>query len=223
VSFSGAGLSAGSGIATFRDPVDGLWARYDPMKLASREGFSSDPDLVLAWYRERRRIASAARPNPAHLALAAWRNAGHITQNVDDLLERAGAIGVVHLHGRLAFDRCDRFCGFREPAGHEEPTGPRSCPRCGAPLRPDVVWFGEGLDPAEWTRAVEMCEASDVMLVVGTSGAVRPAVTLVYAARARGASIILVDRGGSEVSEIADLTLTGEATELVPLVLEPGP
>ena len=222
VSFSGAGLSAESGIATFRDPLDGLWARHDPMRLASRRGFAADPGLVLAWYAERRRAAAAARPNPGHRALAAWEGATHVTQNVDDLLERAGALDVVHLHGLLGFDRCDGAYGYRVGADPADPPVLRPCPRCGSPLRPDVVWFGESLDPGAWDRAAAACKRADLLVVVGTSGVVHPAASLVYAARAGGAVIVVVDPDANELGDLADLVLTEKAGVVLPELLAPA-
>lgn len=151
--FSGAGLSAESGIATFRGHADDtLWSRYDPMELASPEGFAADPERVIAWYNWRRGKLAAARPNPAHVALAAHPELVEITQNVDDLLERAGVRdeSVHHLHGTIGKDRCNAACGYEETVDLANAPPARACPRCAAPMRPAVVWFGEALPQSVW-------------------------------------------------------------------------
>jgi NAD-dependent deacetylase len=216
VAFSGAGLSAESGISTFRDAAtQGLWLKHDPQRLASPEGFAEDPELVIGWYAERRKNVAAAEPNAAHRALAA---AGvlNVTQNVDDLLQRAGARDVVQLHGTLAEDRCHGRCGHREPVALDDPPGPRPCPHCGAPLRPAVVWFGEMLPAEAWARAEEAAGSCDVMLVVGTAAEVYPAAGLIALAKSAGAAIVVVNTQPSNASHLADHELIGPAGELVP-------
>ncbi len=217
VSFSGAGLSAESGIATFRDPQTGLWARYDPEELASPGGFARDPELVIEWYNHRRRILAGAQPNDAHRALAARADIVHVTQNVDGLLEMAGATNVLHLHGTIEADRCHGGCGYREPIDLASPPGLRSCPRCGRALRPAVVWFGEPLAGPVWSEAVAAVGAADTLLVVGTSGAVYPAAGLVDLARSSGAAVVIVDAKPRPSG--ADVMLVGTAAEIVPLLL----
>jgi NAD-dependent deacetylase len=218
VSFSGAGLSAESGVSTFRDP-DGLWARYDPTRLASPQGFAEDPQLVISWYGDRRRRLAAAAPNRAHEALAARRDIVHVTQNVDDLLERAGARDVIHLHGTIAADRCHAGCGHREPIDLADPPPLRPCPSCGGRLRPDVVWFGEPLPAGAWADAQRACRAADVLLVIGTSAVVYPAAGLIGLARSGGAKIVVVNTEPSEASGLADVELLGRAGEIVPSLL----
>jgi NAD-dependent deacetylase len=221
VSFSGAGLSAESGVSTFRD-AGGLWAKYDPTKLASPRGFAEDPELVMNWYAERRRKLAAARPNPAHAALAARPDIVHITQNVDDLLERAGGRDIIHLHGTIGVDRCHRPCGHRETIDLADPPPLRACPRCGDRMRPDVVWFGEALPADTWQAAESACGACDVMLVIGTSAVVYPAAGLIGLARAAGSRIIVVNTEPSEASPLAEVELLGKAGEIVPeLIGEP--
>lgn len=219
VSFSGAGLSAESGIPTFRDAQDGLWARYDPVQLASPEGFARDPALVVDWYAHRRRAIAQARPNPAHLALAARRDMVHVTQNVDDLLQRAGADKIVQLHGSIAADRCHGGCGYAVPVDLSDPPGPADCPECGSPLRPAVVWFGESLPSDAWDAAERACTGCDLLLVIGTSAVVHPAAALVGAAKSCGARIIVVNTQESEASALADVEVLGKAGEVVPEML----
>lgn len=215
VSFSGAGLSAESGIATFRDP-DGEWARVDPARMASPEGFEADPRTVIAWYNTRREAGRTARPNDAHRALAAAPGMVHITQNVDRLLEAAGARTVLHLHGRIDRDRCHAGCGHTQ---HPVGDGLHHCPVCGGAMRPDVVWFGELLPSAVWEAAEEAAAAADAMLVVGTSAIVYPAAGLIEVARSAGARIIVVNQEPLGLG--TGLELIGPAGQLVPQILPP--
>jgi len=219
VAFSGAGLSAGSGIATFRDPGEGLWARFDPMRLASPEGFAEDPETVLEWYAWRRRKLANAQPNAGHRALAIDPRITNVTQNVDDLLERAGATGVVHLHGRIGRDRCHRGCGHDEPIDLADPPPGRACPACSGPMRPAVVWFGEALPEDEWTAAIRAIESADAMLVVGTSAAVHPAAGLIGLAARAGVRVVVVNHEATVVSGDADAEVLGPAELVLPRLL----
>ena len=225
VSFSGAGLSAESGVPTFRDAATGgLWSKYDPMRLASAEGFIADPRLVIEWYAMRRRAIAAAQPNAAHRELAQWRDMTHVTQNVDDLLERAGAVagGIIHLHGTIGRDHCFARCGFEELIDMANPPGLRDCPACGAPVRPGVVWFGETLAPEAWSRAEQSCRECDLLLVIGTSAEVYPAAGLISLARYRGAKVIVINTQPSGASGLADIELIGKAGEILPSILPPN-
>lgn len=223
-SFSGAGLSAESGVPTFRDKASGgLWAKYDPMQLASADGFADNPELVLEWYAMRRRALAAAAPNPAHRALAARADITHVTQNVDDLLERAGAKNVLHVHGRIDRDRCHRNCGYDTRIDLNNPPVGQTCPQCSAPLRPGVVWFGEMLPLDVWEAAEHACAMCDVLLVIGTSGVVYPAAGLIDLARSRSARIIVVNTQAADGGTDADLHLVGPAGRLVhDIVLGPS-
>jgi NAD-dependent deacetylase len=217
VTFSGAGLSAESGIPTFREASTGLWAKYDPTELASPEGFAANPELVIDWYRARRKTLAGSVPNSAHLAMAERPDMTHLTQNVDNLLEAAGAEEVIHLHGRIDQDRCHRSCGFIESVNLADPPGLRRCPRCGARVRPAVVWYGEPLPDAVWTAAVNAVEEADVLIVVGTSGVVFPAAGLIDQARNRGARIIVVN--AEPISSVVDITIIGSAGSIMPELL----
>ena len=223
VVFSGAGLSAASGIPTFRGRTDhALWSRYDPLQLASLDGFRRDPDLVKAWYAWRRGLVAAARPNAAHRAIAGLDRAILITQNVDDLQERAGVAPerVLHLHGSIMHDRCHAGCGWFERAVEEPgPDGDPRCPECGGVIRPAVVWFGEGLPRETWDRALSACAAADLLLVVGTSGSVQPAATLVEIASEAGAFVLNVNPEPTPIDSFSDATLNEPATEILPRLL----
>ena len=222
--FSGAGLSAESGLSTFRDPhPDALWSRFDPTELASPEGFAANPEQVIEWYNWRRARLSQVDPNAAHRALAAQPRMTQITQNVDDLLERAGvdAHRVHHLHGSILHDRCNNHgCAHREAVDLANPPGLRACPRCGDSMRPAVVWFGEGLPESTWLRAQELCTTLDCLLVIGTSATVYPAAGLITLARQYHSRVIVVDPNPGVASGAADVYLNGPAAELLPPLLD---
>lgn len=221
--FSGAGLSAESGLSTFRDPdPDSLWSRFDPTELASPQGFEANPERVIEWYNWRRRTLASVAPNAAHRALARQQDLVQITQNVDDLLERAGAAPerVLHLHGSILRDRCNRpDCDYSEAIELADAPALRACPRCAAPLRPAVVWFGENLPQRTWMRAQHLCSSIDCLLVIGTSATVYPAAGLVELARRNGSRIIVVDPAASATAG-TDIHLAHAAGEILPTLLE---
>jgi NAD-dependent deacetylase len=218
---TGAGISAESGIPTFRDAKTGLWAKFDPMQLASEEGFRADPPLVWRWYAWRRELVSKAQPNAGHLALArVGQRFGAfdlITQNVDGLHARAGSTALIELHGNIMRTVCLERCGFVEEDSARLPAGePPRCPRCGHWLRPGVVWFGEMLDPTDLDASERATAACDLMLVVGTSGLVYPAAGLPAAARRAGARVIIVNPEPTELDGQADSVLRGPAAGILP-------
>jgi NAD-dependent deacetylase len=196
-------MSAESGIPTFRDADHGLWQRFDPQRLATPQAVVADPALVWGWYLWRMRMARAAQPHAGHRALAELAEIGVmltlVTQNVDDLHERAGSRDVVHLHGSLFASRCFDCAApamVDIPDVAMEPTlrvEPPRCTNCGGRVRPGVVWFDESLPAATWARAVAAVERSDLVLVVGTSGLVYPAAALPDVARARGARVVEIN------------------------------
>jgi NAD-dependent deacetylase len=225
---SGAGMSAESGIATFRDALSGLWSRFDPMQLASVEGFRADPQRVWDWYAERRDNVLAAEPNAGHRALAAFarRLPGVltvITQNVDDLHQRAGNTDAIRLHGDILEDRWLDPC--TEPIAcapaSAQPGRPPRCLRCGNHVRPGVVWFGEMLPAAALAAAEHAVQACQVLLVVGTSGAVWPAAGLAARARRAGAWVAIVNPQPSEIDGEAHVVLRETAAEGLPALLAP--
>lgn len=223
VSFSGAGLSAESGIATFRDKSeDALWAKFDPMKLASQEGFSENPDRVIDWYNDRRKTVAKAQPNAAHTSLGEQSGWVHITQNVDNLLENGGAAGrdVIHLHGTLDKDHCNGECGYRETIDMGNPPALRNCPECGISMRPSVIWFGESLPERALMAAADAAQRTDLMLVIGTSAQVMPAARLIDIAREQGAGIVIINTEKSAQVADSDIELTGKAGDLVPRLFE---
>jgi len=222
---TGAGISAESGIPTFRDAQTGLWAQFDPMQLATEDGFRADPSLVWRWYAWRRTLVGQAQPNAGHRALAAaearFERLRVITQNVDGLHARAGSTEPIELHGNLMRTTCLERCGFSEDAPARLPAGePPRCPRCGAWLRPAVVWFGEMLDPAVLQDAAAAAEDCDVMLVVGTSGLVYPAAGLPAGARRAGAAVITVNPEPTDLDDLAAVCIRGKAAEVLPRLLE---
>ncbi|MFP3199835.1 MAG: NAD-dependent protein deacetylase [Thermoproteus sp.] len=218
VAFTGAGVSAESGVPTFRG-AGGLWERYRPEELATPEAFERDPDPVWRWYKWRQELIYAADPNPAHLALAELERLGVlkvvITQNVDGLHRKAGSRRVVELHGNIWRVRCTS-CGREFPV--EKPVGeiPPRCPICGGLLRPAVVWFGEPLPRGAWEEALSLASSADFMLVVGTSGAVYPAAHIPRIAKRNGAVIAVVDPGETALDDIADFKIRGKAAEILP-------
>lgn len=221
VVLSGAGMSAESGVPTFRDAGGGLWARFKPQELATEAAFRARPALVWAWYAARRAQLAQLRPNAGHLALARFqqRHPGRltvVTQNVDGLHQRAGSAGVLALHGNLAQDRwleAPRACC--DPA-RLAPGEPPSCPECGNLRRPAVVWFGEMLPRATLAAAQQAAEECELMLVVGTSGVVYPAAGL---ARLTPGRVVVLNPQPSELDDAADAVLRGTAAQLLPQLL----
>lgn len=218
---TGAGISAESGVPTFRDAQTGLWARYDALELATPQAFRRDPRLVWRWYEWRRELVRAAAPNDGHRALTALQEAltdfTLITQNVDGLHRAAGSTGVLELHGNIERTICPRD---RSPIEHEPGLdAPPGCPRCGAPGRPDVVWFGEALPVDVLQAAVEAARACELFLSVGTSSAVEPAASLPWMALEAGATVVEVNPDRTALSPNAHYTLTGPAGRILPALV----
>lgn len=191
---TGAGISAESGIPTFRDSQTGLWAKYDPHELATPEAFEANPTLVLDWYRWRYTLVQQSAPNPGHYALAALEERVPIftliTQNVDGLHRAAGSQHMIELHGSLSQLRCPAEGTFFD--GWPDEAHPH-CPTCGSLLRPNVVWFGESLDPQALDMALKASRSCDIFLTVGTSGIVEPAASLPYEALRSGAQVVEIN------------------------------
>lgn len=217
---TGAGMSAESGVPTFRDALTGLWARFDAEQLATEAAFRRDPTLVWGWYRWRAALVRRVHPNAGHdgiAALARDHTVRVVTQNVDDLHERAGSTDVAHLHGSLFASRCID-CGARAGEGEDDPIlrdsasipdegsneDPPRCDGCGGAIRPGVVWFGESLPARAWNAAVDAVEDSDLVVVIGTSGLVHPAASLPRLARDGGKHVIEINPRHSAVTPLAD-------------------
>lgn len=224
VCLTGAGVSAESGIPTFREAQTGLWSRYDPEELASPAGFARDPSLVWRWYMWRLSLLDDAAPNSGHLALADLaRQVPHftlVTQNVDALHEAAGNRDVIHLHGSLVHFHCSH-CGQPHAlsTAERDSEAPPRCVACGGAVRPGVVWFGETLPTDALIMAIQAAERCDVMLVVGTSGLVNPAAQLPYMAKRAGARVIDVNPQPGPISQLADVYLQGTSGKMLPSLL----
>jgi NAD-dependent deacetylase len=223
-------MSAESGVPTFRDAQTGLWERYDPTALATPEAWEEDPQLVWARYAWRIRLLRDVEPNAGHRALAEWdgRVSGVevavVTQNVDDLHERAGSRATVHLHGSLTELRCSRcrepYHGDVEvPSRQVERLDPPTCERCGGPVRPGVVWFGEALPAGAFERAEEIVATADLALVVGTSGLVYPAAGLPMVARARGVPVVEVNPRETDLSDAVHHVWRASAATALPALV----
>jgi NAD-dependent deacetylase len=222
-----------------------LWAEFDPQRLATPEAFERDPDLVWGWYRWRTALVAQASPHAGHRAIAQLARLKPkvtvITQNVDDLHERAGSSGVLHLHGSLFAPRClvcsrpheDPSSGQNDPVtGGDEAHGaatsgtpalrvtPPACVHCGGTIRPGIVWFGESLPMTVWQPATDALEECDALLVVGTSGVVQPAASLPRLVRRRGKPVIEINPAPSEITPIADIHWSATAAEGLPQVVE---
>ncbi len=215
-------MSAESGVPTFRDAQTGLWARFDPMELATEEAFRANPDRVWSWYQFRRDLVAKVEPNAGHVALAKFanRHPGRltlITQNVDGLHQRAGSEGVLALHGNILDDKwldTPRNCCNPEAVAAGSPP---YCDVCGNMLRPSVVWFGEPLPLKSLEEAQSASRSCDLMLVVGTSGVVYPAAGLARMAKGR---VVVINTEPTELDDAADAVLRGGAAGLLPALLE---
>ena len=222
VVLSGAGMSAESGVPTFRDAQTGLWARFRPEDLATEEAYRANPGMVWDWYAMRREAIAKVEPNPGHLAVAAFQQRHPerltvVTQNVDGLHQRAGSPDVLALHGNIAEDKWleppNACCLEGTPQGRRPPR----CGECGNLLRPAVVWFGEMLPMRELRAAEAAARSSELMLVVGTSGVVYPAAGLARMTKGR---VVIVNPHASDLDDAATLVLRGSAAGVLPLLLD---
>ena len=214
---TGAGVSAESGIPTFRGG-GGLWRSFRPEELATPEAFARDPKLVWEWYDWRRKLIAAAEPNPAHRAIAA-RALTIVTQNVDGLHQRAGSANVLEIHGSIWKSRC-LDCGTERSDNRTPlPQIPPLCD-CGGLLRPGVVWFGEGVPADVWDNASRAVCASDILLVAGTSAVVYPAASLAPLAKRTGAIVIEINPDETPISAAVTYSLRGRAGDILPQLFE---
>jgi NAD-dependent deacetylase len=219
---TGAGISAESGVPTFRDAQTGLWAQYEPEELATPHAFRRRPRLVWEWYAWRRKLVGQAAPNAGHYALVEierrvpWFTL--VTQNVDGLHQQAGSARVIELHGNIHRTKCfaDGRIVDSWPAAAEMPP---PCPHCGAHLRPDVVWFGESLPAEALETAVTAAEQCRLFLSIGTSALVQPAASLPLIARRSGATVVEINLEPTPLTPEVDVSWHGPAGELLPALL----
>jgi len=222
VVLTGAGISAESGVPTFRGE-NGLWKKFKPEELATFDAFISNPQLVWEWYEYRRKLISEVKPNPAHFSLvemqAYFENFCLITQNVDGLHQKAGSKEVIELHGSIKRNRCIN-CGlkFEEFELSSEEIPPKC--RCGGLIRPDVVWFGEMLPPEAIKKAFELSSSCDIFFSIGTSAVVYPAASLPLVAKNAEAYLLEVNLERTELSNLADEVFLGKAGEIMPKISE---
>ena len=216
---TGAGISAESGVPTFRDALTGLWSKYEPEELATPAAFRANPKLVWDWYAWRRQQVKSVQPNPGHYALAELerriRTFTLITQNVDGLHRRAGSETVLELHGNIERVKClDE--GTVVDGWEESEEGVPRCPRCGALLRPDVVWFGEALPEEIFVAAEKASRTCDVFLSIGTSSLVYPAAGLPLTAIASGALVVEINPNATSLTAKATYSFRALAGEFLP-------
>lgn len=219
---TGAGVSAESGVPTFRDAQEGLWARYEPQQLATPEAFEADPKLVWQWYRWRRELIDRVAPNAGHYALAELEvlcpSFTLVTQNVDGLHRVAGSANLVEFHGNIHRDRCFLEGVVVEPVPDDD-REPPGCPRCDGPVRPDVVWFGEAIPADALHTALEATDRTDVFVAVGTSATVHPAAGLIDRALDAGAVVAEINPEASAVgSRVHHALAAGAGGALAALV-----
>lgn len=223
VILTGAGISAESGVPTFRDAQTGLWARYDPQELATPQAFQQNPRLVWEWYAWRRDLIRSVSPNPGHLALAMLEKKVPsftlITQNIDGLHQKAGSQNVIELHGNISRYKC-----FDEEKIIEEwpetESIPPHCPHCGGLIRPDVVWFGENLPGMAFNTATHTSQNCDLFITIGTSGIVHPAASLPLAALDHGAMVIEINPNPTPLSPWMAHNLRGPAGVILPALYQ---
>ncbi len=228
VVLAGAGMSAESGLSTFRDPENVLWQRFSAQHLASAAAWDEDPALVWAWYVWRFECVGEVQPNAGHDAIARWSertDLAVVTQNVDNLHERAGTRSVVHLHGSISAFRCSA-CErpyAETPVLPDEPVerlAPPRCATCAGLIRPGVVWFGETLPDRAWVDAVAKVSEADLVLVVGRSGIVYPAAGLPAIARSEGAVVVEINPQTTDISDMADLSWRETAARALPALVD---
>ena len=218
---TGAGVSAESGVPTFREAQDGFWSRYDPQDLATPEAFLADPALVWRWYRWRRELVADAQPNPGHHAIARLAELvprfSLITQNVDNLHQRAGSKGVIEFHGNIFEDRC--YADNTTQIGDDSLDVP-TCPDCGENLRPGVVWFGEAIPEHALNESCAAVADSDVFLSVGTSSVVYPAAGLADLAKDNGALIVEINPNPTSIASNFDFAIAEKSGLVLPELVE---
>ncbi len=223
VIFTGAGISAESGVPTFRGD-GGIWNKMKPEELANFDAFMRNTGLVWEWYLHRKRIMQSIQPNPGHFAIAEmerlFKHVAVVTQNIDNLHRRAGSSTIYELHGNIERNYCiDCGKNYSNEDIFQAGSIPR-CTSCNGLIRPDVVWFGEMLPQDEWNASIQEAEVADVLFVVGTSAVVYPAASIPQHAKRSGAYVIEVNIEPTDFSRFADLTILGKAGEILPRIVE---
>lgn len=217
IAFTGAGISQESGIPTFRGAGGGFWRNFRVEEVATPQAFLNNPRLVWDFYLERRKLAQDVQPNAAHKAFAAWEKVfpfvGVITQNIDGLHEQAGSRNIQELHGSLWRSKCSR-CGKTIPDSNLTYSELPRCLDCDGLMRPDIVWFGEELNPRTVNQALEWMQKADLIFIIGTSGVVEPAASFVRGAKRYGSFIVEVNVEETALTYVADLFLCGKSSEI---------
>jgi NAD-dependent deacetylase len=222
VVLTGAGVSAESGVPTFRDTQTGLWANYRPEDLATPEAFARDPKIVWQWYAWRRQLLASVQPNPGHIALAQLQNIVPeftlITQNVDGLHQQAGSRDVVEFHGNIRQTVCsDRSCnGQANPGDEHEPP---LCGLCGELMRPDVVWFGEAIHGSAMQNSLAALANCDLFIAIGTSAVVYPAAGMAQQAAAKGATVAEINLHATSLTSAAEIAISGPSGKVLPAII----
>ncbi|MFA3783733.1 NAD-dependent deacetylase [Melioribacteraceae bacterium 4301-Me] len=223
VFFTGAGISAESGIPTFRGK-DGIWNKLKPEELANFNAFLKNPDMVWEWYQHRKKIIHESKPNAGHFAIADFQDYFDdvvvITQNIDNLHRRAGSKKIFELHGNIERNYCIDCGTFYNTPELEITEGVPKCKKCGGLIRPDVVWFGEMLPEDQYTQSEKAAQACDICFVVGTSAVVYPAAFIPLSAKQSGAYMVEINIEHTEFSYYANYSILGEAGKVLPLIVD---
>jgi len=222
VVLTGAGISAESGVPTFRGK-EGLWGKFKPEELASMEAFIASPKIVWEWYNWRRELIGKVRPNAGHLAIVNmagfFEDFTLVTQNVDGLHALAGSKSILELHGNIYRNKCVDCEKIFESLGEIDPADIPQCCVCGGKVRPDIVWFGEMLDPEIIDAAFERSEQADIFFSIGTSAEVHPAATLPVVAKSHGAILVEINVEETPLTELADYHFSGKSGEILPQIV----
>lgn len=221
--FTGAGISAESGISTFRGK-DGIWNKLSPDELANFDAFLRNPDLVWEWYQYRKKIIDDSKPNPGHLAIAEFEKyyskVTIATQNIDNMHRRAGSSNIYELHGNIEKNYCVDCHAYYGTVEYKYTDKAPKCPKCGGLVRPDIVWFGEMLPQGVFEAAEKAAEKSDICFVIGTSAVVYPAAYIPTSAKRHGSYIVEVNIERTELTGYADYSIFGKSGETLPAILE---
>lgn len=222
VFFTGAGISAESGIPTFRGS-DGIWNKMKPEELASFDAFMRNPDLVWEWYQHRRNIINNTKPNAGHIAIAElekYYDVTVVTQNIDNLHRRAGSTKIFELHGNIERNYCIDCRTFYNSPELELSSGVPKCKKCGGLIRPDVVWFGEMLPQDQYSGGEIAAQKCEICFVVGTSAVVYPAAYIPMTAKQAGSFIVEINIEPTDLTQYADYSIFGKAGEILPEIVK---